>query len=83
MLRHDDHQGYRTAGWSLAFVFAVFTDSLVPAFTNRVAGWYWPVAVAPGTMFSVASIRFWLRSNEDAARSLFFASLYYLPVFMR
>ena len=79
VLSNDDHQGYRSAGWSLAFVMAVFTVSLVPALANRVTEWYGLGAVVAGIMFGIPSIRFLLRRNEAAARSLFFASLYYLP----
>ena len=79
VVSHKDHRGGRTAGWALVFVAAVFAVSMVPMFANRVTHWYWPGAVTIGIMFSVSSIRFLVRRNEAAARSLFLASLYYLP----
>ena len=74
-----DHHGHRTAGWALASTLAVLAVSLVPAFANQVTAWYWPSALAAGIMFSTFAIRFLLRRNVTAARSLFLASLYYLP----
>lgn len=80
VLRHDDHHGLWTAGWAFVFAVAVFVVSLVPAFANRVTPWYWPGAIVVGMMFSISSFRFLCRRTEAAARSLFLASLYYLPV---
>lgn len=74
-----DHHGHRTAGWALVSTLAVLAVSLVPAFANQVAAWYWPAALAAGIMFSTFAIRFLLRRNVTTARSLFLASLYYLP----
>lgn len=79
VLCHDDPHGSQTAGWALVFTFAVFAVSLVPALANRVTDWYWPGGLVSGIVFSVYSIRFVMRRNEVAARSLFLASLYYLP----
>lgn len=80
VLCQDDHQGYRTAGWALGFTLAVFAVSLAPALANQVTPWYWPGGMACGVMFSISSIRFLMRRSEAAARALFLASLYYLPV---
>jgi protoheme IX farnesyltransferase len=68
VVSHKDHRGGRTAGWALA-----------PAFANHVNHWYWPGAVTIGILFSVSSLRFLVRRSEATARSLFLASLYYLP----
>jgi protoheme IX farnesyltransferase len=80
VLCDDDPQGFRTAGWALGFTLAMVVVSLVPALANRVTDWYWPGGLASGIIFSAYSIRFALRRNEVAARALFLASLYYLPV---
>lgn len=79
VLSNNDGQGHRTGGWAFTIVTAVFAVSLVPALANRVTHWYWLGAVAAGIMFSISAGRFLLRRNEAAARSLFLASLYYLP----
>ena len=64
---------------AIGVTLAVLAVSLVPAFANQVTAWYWPSALAAGIMFSTFAIRFLLRRNVTAARSLFLASLYYLP----
>ncbi len=79
VLSHDDRQGYRTAGWALVCTSAVLAVSLVPALANRVADWYWLGALAVGIAFCLSCIRFLVRRTEAAARSLFLASLLYLP----
>lgn len=79
VLSPHDHRGHRTAGWALASTLAVVAVSLVPAFANQVTTWYWPGALAVGVLFSILSIRFLVRRDGTAARSLFLASLYYLP----
>ena len=80
VLHHDDAQGFRTAGWAFVFAVAVFAVSLVPTLANRVTHSYWLGAVAIGLMFSASSLQFLRRRTEAAARSLFLASLYYLPL---
>lgn len=80
VLCQDDPQGARTAGWAVVFTLAVFAVSLVPALANRVTLWYWLGGATAGILFSISSIRFLLGRSEAAARSLFLASLYYLPV---
>jgi protoheme IX farnesyltransferase len=75
----SDQGGYRTAGWALAATLAEVAVSLVPAFANQVTAWYWPGALAAGILFSSFAVRFLARRNGTAARSLFLASLYYLP----
>ena len=79
VLCHGDHQGRRTAVWALVFTVAVFAISLVPALADRVTDWYWPGGLASGILFSIAAFRFLVSRTEVAARSLFLASLYYLP----
>ena len=79
MLPRQDLCGYRTAACALSFTIAVFASSLIPAFANLVHGWYWVGALALGSAFCFYSIRFLVNRTEDAARSLFVASLYYLP----
>lgn len=80
VLRHDDYHGFRTAGWALVFAVAVFVVSFVPVFADRVSQWYWPGAMVAGIVFSIYSLRFLFIRTEAVARSLFLASLYYLPV---
>ncbi|MGZ8938422.1 MAG: heme o synthase [Limisphaerales bacterium] len=79
VLPRQDLCGYRTAACALSFTIAVFASSLIPAFANLVHGGYWVGALAVGGAFSFYSIRFLMDRTEGAARSLFLASLYYLP----
>ena len=79
VLPREDRQGYCTAAWALVFAIAVSAASLVPTLANRVSGWYCLGALALGILFSISSIQFLIRRNETSARSLFLASLYFLP----
>lgn len=79
VLRHDDRDGYRTAGWALGFTAILFAVSLLPAFWQLVSGWYWPFALALNLGFSLGGIRFLVLRTEAAARHLFLVSLLYLP----
>lgn len=79
VLWKDDPHGSLTAGWALMFTLATVAVSVIPALADRVTVWYWPGALASGTIFIVYSVRFGLRMNEVAARALFLASLFYLP----
>jgi protoheme IX farnesyltransferase len=79
VLSREDRRGYTTAGQALVFAVAMVAVSLAPALMNRVTPWYWLGGVAAGVLFGVSSIRFLIRRTESAARSLFLASLYYLP----
>jgi protoheme IX farnesyltransferase len=79
VLCHDDRRGRKTAVGALAFAIALFAVSLIPALAHQVSSWYWLGAVAAGILFCSSSIRFLIRRTDAAARSLFLASLYYLP----
>jgi heme o synthase len=79
VLRHEDNQGYQAAGWALACTVAMIGVSLVPFFTHRVGVWYFLTGLALGAGILLRSIQFLVRRNEVAARSLFIASLLYLP----
>ena len=79
VLPRGDLCGFKTAACALIFTIAVFAISLIPAFANLVHGWYWAGALTLGGAFCFYSIRFLMNRTEGAARSLFVASLYYLP----
>lgn len=81
VLPQRDHKGYRTAGCALLFTLAVVAVSLLPVSMNRVTDgyWYWQGSLAAGLMFCIAAVRFWVRRDAASARSLFLASLWYLP----
>jgi protoheme IX farnesyltransferase len=79
VLPRVDLCGYKTAACALSFTIAVCALSLIPAFAYQVHGWYWVGALALGGGFCYYSIRFLINRTDGAARSLFVASLYYLP----
>jgi protoheme IX farnesyltransferase len=79
VLPFDDQRGYWTA--SSAFVFAVATVaiSFVPVWLHRVTGWYLSGGFALGIVILFFSSRFLIKRSKRVARSLFIASLIYLP----
>jgi protoheme IX farnesyltransferase len=80
VLPRGDDRGYRTAGSAVAFAVAMVVTSLVPVLLHRATARYLPVGLALGIAIITSSIRFLVRRNEANARSLFVASLFYLPV---
>lgn len=75
----NDIYGYRTAGGALAGAVATVSVSLVPVVLRQVTGWYLFAGFAIGAVMIFASALFLMRRTETAARSLFIASLLYLP----
>lgn len=79
VLPREDHTGYRTAGHALGFAVALCVVSLLPASWPQIADWYGPVVFSLGIGFCILALRFLVKRNETAARTLFLASLLYLP----
>ena len=79
VLHPNDRDGFRTARRALIFTMILLGVSFVPVILRQVSAGYGPVALALGIGFSVFAIQFLVWRNEAAARSLFLASLFYLP----
>jgi protoheme IX farnesyltransferase len=79
VLPRNDVHGYQTAGWALAGAVAMVVVSFVPLVFRRVTDWYLIGGLALGAIILFSSIRFLMKRTETAARSLFIASLIYLP----
>lgn len=79
MLSQKDDQGKVTARWVLGSALAVVVVSLIPVWLHNVSYWYVPGSLALGIPFVGFTLRLVLRKTESAAKTLFFASLYYLP----
>lgn len=79
VLPFDDQRGYWTAGSAFVFAAATVVISFVPVWLHQVTGWYLPGGIALGTVILFLSARFLIERSIRAARSLFIASLIYLP----
>lgn len=79
VLHSGDRDGFRTARRALIFTVILLGVSFVPVIRRQVSAGYGLVALALGIGFSAFAIRFFAWRNEAAARSLFLASLVYLP----
>jgi protoheme IX farnesyltransferase len=79
VLPRNDHTGKRTAWWAVLGALVLLASSLVPAFTRSAAPWYGPATAAIGLLFLGLCFRFARQRTVQAARTLFFASLIYLP----
>lgn len=81
MLPVRDESGARVAGWSLINTVALVVVSLLPVFLGLASKAYGLAAAASGAWFLWRAIVFLRRDTRDAAaRTLFLASILYLPV---
>lgn len=79
VLPYDDQRGCWTAGSAFIFAAAMVVISFVPVWLHRVTGWYLSGGFALGTVILFFSIQFLITRSKTVARSLFIASLIYLP----
>lgn len=79
VLPANDPEGFRTAGFALAFAVGMVMVSLIPALAQLVTGWYLPAGLVLGAAFIASAVRFRMMRTEAAARALFLASIFYLP----
>jgi protoheme IX farnesyltransferase len=78
-----DHDGARTAAWSLGYTIALVIVSLVPWALGWLGSIYGLTAAVAGARFLYCAWHFASAPDRDpAARRLFFASLWYLPLMM-
>ena len=82
MLSNDDPEGFVTARQALLYSGCLVIASLTPALFFYVHPWYFFGALALGTAFCGTAVRFLLRRDRVSARTLFLASILYLPLLL-
>ncbi len=80
MLPVIDPEGHRTARATLTWSLLLLAVSLYPALWGAAGPLYLAVAVAMGTFMVLRSLKLAQKRDRESARSLFFASIIYLPV---
>ena len=79
MISQGDFGGNVTARWMLGSALALIAVSLLPIWLHNVSHGYLAGSLALGIPFVGFSVRLFLTKSESAAKTLFFASLLYLP----
>lgn len=82
MLSGRDPEGRRSASSAIRNSIALIFVSILPFLQGISGRIYLSVALVLGGLFLVQAIRFALLLNPMAARRLFFASIFYLPVLL-
>ena len=82
MLSNYDPEGFMTARQSLLYSGCLLIASLTPALFFYVHAWYFFSALVLGTAFCATAVRFLMRRDRPAARTLFLASILYLPLLL-
>jgi heme o synthase len=80
MLPVIDPTGIRTGSTAIRHTVALLAFSLSPVALGLAGRWYAGAAILLGAAFLFFAIRFALRLHRESARSLFFASIIYLPL---
>ena len=82
MLSGRDPEGRRSASSAIRNSIALIFVSIVPFLQGISGRIYLSVALVFGGLFLIQAIRFALLLNAMAARRLFFASIFYLPILL-
>lgn len=83
MLSHFDPSGSRVAAQSLRYTLLLIAITLVPLFYFEVSVAYWLPAALLNVVMLWLAVRFCrTESKLPAARQLFFATLFYLPIYL-
>jgi heme o synthase len=82
MISADDRTGERSASQSVFFCILLLVASGLPGFVGVVNLIYVPVAVFLSAAFVAVAMRFLRLRTAAAARTLFFASILYLPLLL-
>lgn len=80
MLSGADSTGFATGRQAFLYSFCLLITSLVPVLMGFNHIWYFFGALALGTAFCAAAVKFLWRRDRPSARLLFFASILYLPL---
>jgi len=82
MISSDDRSGERSASQSVFFCILLLVIAGLPAFLGIVNFVYLAVELLLGGLFVVVAMRFLRMRTASAARSLFIASIVYLPLLL-
>jgi heme o synthase len=82
MISTDDRSGERSASQSVFFCILLLVIAGLPAFLGIANFVYLGVELLLGGMFTAVAMRFLRLRNASAARSLFIASIVYLPLLL-
>jgi protoheme IX farnesyltransferase len=82
MISSDDQTGERSASQSVLFSIMLLTMSGLPGFVGIANLIYVPVAVALSAGFVAVAMRFLRLRTRASARTLFLASIIYLPLLL-
>jgi heme o synthase len=80
MLSNYDPEGYMAARQALLYSGCLLVASLMPVVFFYVYAWYFLGALALGVVFCATALRFLFRRTRASARTLFLASIVYLPL---
>lgn len=79
ILPAGDASGRRIAAWCLPARAVTVLVSFIPLLLRPAGAGYWLSGLAVSALLLTAAIRFFIRRTETTARTLFVASLIYLP----
>jgi protoheme IX farnesyltransferase len=82
MLPVVDPSGLRTGRGAVSHTLGLLAISLFPFLYRMAGGWYLASALVLGAGFLACAIRFAVRLDRGSARTLFFASIFYLPMLL-
>src|SRR6266513_5794294 len=82
MISSDDSSGERSASQSVFFCILLLVIAGLPAFLGIANFVYLGVELLLGGLFTAVAMRFLRIRNASAARSLFIASIVYLPLLL-
>ena len=82
MISSDDRSGERSASQSVFFCILLLVMAGLPAFLGIVNFAYLGFELVLGGLFTAVAMRFLRMRNASAARSLFIASIVYLPLLL-
>jgi protoheme IX farnesyltransferase len=82
MISSDDSSGERSASQSVFFCILLLVIAGLPAFLGIVNSAYLAIELLLGGLFIAAAMRFLRMRTTSAARSLFIASIVYLPLLL-
>ena len=82
MISSDDRSGERSASQSVFFCILLLVIAGLPAFLGIANSVYLAIELFLGGVFTAVAMRFLRMRTQSAARSLFIASIVYLPVLL-
>jgi protoheme IX farnesyltransferase len=82
MLSVDDPEGLMTSRQALLYALGLLAVSLLPGVIGMATPLYFVLALILGFVFVLAALNFVMQRSRKKARSLFFASIIYLPLIL-